>query len=797
MNPIAISTRLARQVRRPIRKRSIVLAAQDLSSFLLEARWLLTGVSVLQYRNHSSNTGQNVLETTLSPSNVNPTDFGKLYSYPVDGYVYRQPLYMANLAIPGSGTHNVVFVVTEHDSVYAFDANGNVGPTGTPLWHDSFINPAQGITTLNQNDVFGVGDIVPEVGITATPVIDAGTGTLYVVSKTKNIENGTEHIVQELHALSVTTGAELENGPVVIADTTVNPDGSYTYNSDPWVYGNGDGSISGVLTFNALTQNERADLVLNGGVVYLSYSSHGDHGPYHGWVLGYNETTLGLTGVLNTSPNGGLASIWGAGQGLTVDSQGNMYFITGNGTFDTTLTATPPGFQADFPSAGDYGDSVVKIAVDPSSSPSNPNINGWGLKVLDYFTPQDQQSLNDYDLDFGSGGPLLLPATHSGPEVVLACGKEGSIFVLNTATGAMGEFNPNTNVVYQELPYAIGGLWGAPAYFNGSVYYGGAYDSIHAFAVQPNNMLGTAPTSSSPEGFGYPGPTSDISANGSSNGIVWAIDNTAYGYQGSAVLHAYDATNLGNEFYFSAELGTRDQAGAAVKFTVPTIADAQVFLGNEYAHSIYGLRAGVVVPQPPTQLQAMALSNSQIALSWQNSSANETGFTVELSTDGSHFSAVATAPAYAETYTVGGLSALTKYYFQVIATNSAGSSSPSNIAFATTLKPPFPSGWNDADIGSPNLAGSANYSNGVYTVFGSGADIWGTSDQFHYVYTTMTGDGTMIARVLSQDYTDPWAKAGVMMRQSLDADSPYAFVFTTPGNGTDFQWRDAQGNYST
>ncbi len=539
--PLLRSARPRHGQRTCTRRRVSVL---EPDSFGLERRVLLSNVSVLQYRNDNGNAGQNLSETVLTPSNVNPTDFGKLYSYPVDGYVYAQPLYMANLAIPGAGTHNVVFVATEHDSVYAFDANGNVGTSGTPLWHDSFIDEAAGITTLSPSDVFGFTNITPEVGITATPVIDQATGALYVVTKTKEIENGTVHIVQELHALNVATGAEMFGGPAVIADTTVNPDGSYTYNSGPSVAGTGDGSAGGVLAFNALTQNERAALVLNQGTVYLSYSSHGDVPPNHGWILGYSATTLKATAVFNTTPNGSDGTIWGAGEGLAVDLQGNMYFVTGNGTFDATLDPV-----TGFPIDGDYGDSVVKIAPDAGSSPSHPNQNGWGLKVVDYFTPSDQQSLDDNDTDFGSGGPLLLPATATGPQVVLAAGKEGTIFVLDTVTGKMGEFNPNQNNVYQEIQGQIGGMWGTPVYFDGSAYYGPVSDLIKAFTVAANNMLGTSPSSTSPESFGYPGPNPAISANGSSDGIVWAIDATGSGPQGAAVLHAYDATNLAKELY--------------------------------------------------------------------------------------------------------------------------------------------------------------------------------------------------------------------------------------------------------
>jgi regulation of enolase protein 1 (concanavalin A-like superfamily) len=758
----------------------------------LEQRVLLSNVSILQYRNDNGNTGQNQQETTLTPSNVNPTDFGKLYQYPVDGYAYAQPLYMANVTIPGQGTHNVVFVATEHDSVYAFDANGGGGPNGTPLWHDSFINPAAGITALSQSDIFGEGDIVPEVGITATPVIDGTTGTLYVVSKTKNIESGVEHVVQELHALNVATGAEMDGGPVVIADTTVNSDGSYTYNSGPAVAGSGDGNVNGVITFNALTQNERAALELNHGSVYLSYSSHADIGPYHGWVLGYNETTLAPTAVFNTTPNGGLGSIWGAGEGLAIDSQGNMYLVTGNGTFDTTLDSA-----TGFPSSADYGNSVVKIAVDPSSSAAHPNPNGWGLKVLDYFTPSDQDTLNQNDTDFGSGGPLLLPATATGPQVVVVAGKEGTIFVLDTDTGKMGEYSSSTNNVYQEIQNQIGGVWGAPASFNGSVYFGGVNDNIKAFQLQPNNMLSSTPTSTSPEGFGYPGPTPNSSADGLSHGVLWALDNTAYGAQGPAVLYAYDATNLATEFYNSSDSGTRDQAAGAVKFTVPTIANGMVYVGGEYALTIYGLISGVTLPAAPSQLAASALSSSQVKLTWQSNSTNQTGFTIERSTDGMNFASVATAGPSALTYTDGGLTARTHYVYEVFATNAAGSSGPSNQAPVTTLASSLPAGWSDSDIGAPSRSGSASYASGVYTVYGSGNDIWNTADQFHFVYRTLTADGTIIARVASQQSTDLWAKAGVMMRQSLDAGSPYAFVMATPGNGVDFQWRPTQDAGST
>lgn len=789
---------LIRVVLRPDRRRSNrrpqrALRFDELDNSL-ETRLVLSDVSVLQYRNDDGNTGQNLLETTLTPSNVNPTDFGELYQYPVDGFVYAQPLYMANLAIPGQGTHNVVFVATENDSVYAFDADGNVGASGTPIWHDSFIDPAAGITTLDEYDVFGVSDLVPQVGITATPVIDPPTGAIYVVTKTKDMEDGVEHAVQELHALNVATGAEMFGGPVTIADTTVNPDGSYTYNSGPSVAGTGDGSVNGVLTFNALSQNERAALVLNNGVVYLSYSSHGDSYPNHGWILGYNAQTLQQTAVFCTTPNGSDGTIWGSGEGLAVDSQGNMYFVTGNGTFDTTLVPGSSDPSIEFPSEGDYGDSVVKIAADPTSTASNPNINGWGLKVLDYFTPSDQESLNDNDTDYGSGGPLLLPATVTGPQVLLTAGKEGTIFVIDTDTGKMGEYSSSSNNVYQEIQNQLAsGMWGTPVNFNGSVYYGPVNGNLEAFALQANNTLSSSPSSTSPESFGYPGADPAISANGSSDGILWAVDNSAYGGQGPAVLYAYDATDLANELYNSTDAGTRDQAGGAVKFTNPIITNGMVYVGGEYTLTIYGLLAGVVVPAEPSGLKSTGVSNNQIDLTWQNNSANETSFTIERSTDGVNFAAVATVGAYADTYTDGDLAPSTEYTYEVVANNSAGSSGPSNEAVARTTAPTLPSPWRDADVGGPGIAGSASYASGAYTVFGSGNQIGATADQFNFVYRTLTGNGTIIAEVDSQQYTEGGAEAGVMMRESLAPGAPYAFAAVTTGVGVGLEWRATQG----
>ena len=754
---------------------------------------LLSDVNVLTYHNNNGRTGLYSAETSLTPSNVNPTNFGLLYSYPTDGFVYAQPLFMANMTIAGA-THNVVFVATEHDSVYAFDANGKVGNLTTPLWQTSFINPANGVTTVPSGDT-GSGDIVPEIGITSTPVIDPAANTLYVVAKTKEIDaGGTVHYVQKLHALDVATGAEKLGGPAMIADTSINPDGSFAFNSGPVVNGNGYGGFAGdgangKVPFNSLREQTRPGLAFVNGHIYIAFASHGDNSPYHGWVLGFNASNLQLTAVLNTTPNGGLGGVWQSGNALSVDAQGSLYCITGNGTFDTTLDANG------FPINGDYGDSVLKLSLDPNSSPVNPNINGWGLKVADYFTPSNEDALNQVDEDFGSGGAVLLP-DQPGAVVheLVATGKEGKIYLVNRDD--MGHFNPIVNKVVQELPNAIGGLWGSPAYFNGQLYFGGTGDVVKAFQLLPNGTLNPTPVSNSTTGYGFPGPTPSVSADGTSHGIVWTIDATAYNNNGPAVLHAYDAANLGSELYNSAQSGARDQAAGAVKFTVPTIAGGQVFVGGHYALGVYGLLAGLTVPAAPSGLVATANSDSKITLSWKDASANETAFTILRSSAGSPFTAVGAVAADVTTFADRGLTQLTKYTYEVIATNAAGSSQPSSLASATTLPRNLPFIWNDADVGNPGIGGSASYHNGVFTVDASGNDIWNNFDQFHYVYQTMGGDGTIIARVKSELYTDYWAKAGVMIRDSLDPGAKYAFAFIAPGAGANFQYRDADGGYA-
>jgi hypothetical protein len=509
-------------------------------------------VSVLTYHNDSARTGQNLSETILTPTNVNSTAFGLGFTQAVDGYVYAQPLYVSGLGLPGTGLHNVVFVATEHDSVYAFDADNAQGRNAYPLWQVSLIPPG-GSSVPNWDT--GTGDIVAEIGITGTPVIDPQSGVLYVVAKTKE-NNG---YVQRLHALDIRTGKERFGGPVRI---------------EAQVPGYGDGSVNGIVTFLPLHQMNRSGLLLLNGVVYVPFGSHGDNTPYHGWLLGYDAHSLQKAAVFNTTPNGltdpsgypiGGGAIWSAGGGPAADSSGHIYFETGNGTFDAAFGGV------------DYGDSFLRLS------------SAHGLAVSDYFTPYDQYGLDASDADLGSGGLILLPDSVGAPNhqhLLVGCGKEGTVYLVDR--DALGAFSPNSDNVVQTLSRSIGGTWSSPAYFNSAIYYWGAGDVLRRYPIA-SASLATSPSSYSAVYVGYPGATPSISANGNQDGLVWAVQNDAYWYTGPAVLHAYDASDLSTELYNSSMV-TTDQAGPAVKFTVPTVANGKVYVGGEFILSVYGLR---------------------------------------------------------------------------------------------------------------------------------------------------------------------------------------------------------------
>ncbi|HXN24632.1 MAG TPA: fibronectin type III domain-containing protein [Candidatus Dormibacteraeota bacterium] len=644
-------------------------------------------VNVWTYHNDNARTGQNLNESALTPANVNPSQFGKLFSYSVDGYVYAQPLYMSNLAIPGQGTRNVVFVATQHDTVYAFDADGNAPGQ---LWKVSFINLALGVTPVPQPDVLNA-DIVPEIGITGTPVIDLTSGTLYLVAKTKEVGSGVPHYVQKLHALDVATGAEKFGGPVVIGDTVFNPPPeTYTNNTPISVPGTGDGSEGGLVKFNALRQNQRSGLVLSGSRVYVAWASHGDTRPYHGWVVGYNKATLALETLFNVSPNGRFGGIWMAGGAPAADSSGNLFFATGNGTFAITPTDTCGEWQdADGhapPCNPAYGDSVLKLST------------SGGLSVADFFTPFNQLVMERSDQDLGSAGVLLLPdQPGSHPHVMVTSGKGfGKIYLIDR--DSLGKFNPTFDNVVQVLPErsVAGGAFDTPAYFNDGIhqliYYQGLDDVLKAFEIS-NGLLSPTPFSkANPPPFFYPGATPSISASGTSNGIAWALNVNGLFGRRPDVLFAYNATASPTltQLYSTSDTGLRDQLDVGVKFTVPTVANGKVYVGTQTSLAVLGLfpTSSSLPNGAPANLTATAVSSSQITLTWTNTATNATGVKIERSLDGISFTQVNTVGRDVNTYSDNGLSPSTLYFYRVRATNQVGDSPNSNIASAKTKPAP-------------------------------------------------------------------------------------------------------------
>jgi hypothetical protein len=498
--------------------------------------------AVLTFHNDNARTGEMLNETLLQPANVNTSSFGRLRTLSVDGLVDAQPLYVPNVSFAGV-RHNLVIVVTEHDSAYAFDAD-----TGSILWQVSLLG-AQETTS----DPRSCGQVSPEIGITSTPALDPAAGphgAIYVVAMSKDT-GGNYH--QRLHALDLTTGTELFGGPVNIQATYP---------------GVGDDSSGGVVTFDPKQYKERAALLLLNGVIYTSWASHCDIRPYTAWVIGYSQATLQRLSVLNLTPNGNEGAIWGAGNGPASDSSGNIFFLMGNGTFDTSLTNG-------FPSQGDYGNAFMKLSTD------------MGAPVAaDYFTMLNTQSESGADTDLGSGGAILLPPLSDSQgslrNLAVGAGKDTNIYVVDRDN--MGKFNPSVDQIYQQLSGALpGGAWSSPAYFNGALYYGGVSDFLKAFTFT-NGQFSTPPGSKSANSFGYPGATPAISANGASNGIVWAAENT-----NPAVLHAYDAGNLGTELYRSSQNSARDSFGAGNKYIVPTVANGKVFVGTTNGVGVFGL----------------------------------------------------------------------------------------------------------------------------------------------------------------------------------------------------------------
>jgi hypothetical protein len=497
--------------------------------------------------------GLNAQETILTQNNVNSAHFGKIGFDAADGKVDAQPLYLANVPIVGqsnSQLHNVLYVATEHDSVYAFDAD-----TGVQLWVKSILG--SGETT---SDDHGCSQITPEIGITSTPVIDrrqGPNGTLFTIGMTRDASGGYHH---RLHALDLTTGADLSTPTEIAA--------SYP--------GTGDNSQNGSVVFDPAQYAERAGLLLLNGTIYTGWTSHCDAGLYTGWVMGYSESTLQQTQLLNLTPDGHEGSIWMSGDGMAADSSGFIYLLDANGTFDTTLTA------AGFPAQGDYGNAMVKLSTASGK-----------LAVVDYFETYNGSAESSEDLDLGSGGEMLLPdqkdASGGVHHLIVAAGKDKNIYLADRDN--MGKFNPASDPmdsnIYQEIPEAMAGLvYSTPAYFNGVVYYAADGDVLKAFPLT-NAVMATNPSSKTSVTFQHPGSTPTISANGTQNGIVWALES---GLTMPGVLHAYDPANLAHELYNSGQAANgRDSFGNGNKFIAPLIVNGKVYVGTQNGVAVFGL----------------------------------------------------------------------------------------------------------------------------------------------------------------------------------------------------------------
>ncbi len=569
-----------------VKKSKKVVSARTVKPQVSSGPTTLSGVSILSVTLHTGNgfagtftqhndiyrTGQNINESYLNSTTVNSTNFGKLFSQPVDGYVFAQPLYVPNVNFAAKGTHNVVYVATENDSVYAYDADSNTGANdASPLWKASLIDTnhgsgntaapvvASGAGNNKPTDV-SCGNIANQIGITSTPVIDPSTNTMYVEVESKEGTSGSYTYLQKLHAIDITTGAEKSGWPITITGT---------------VPGTSDGSTT--VAFVPIQHLSRPGLLLLNGTVFAAFSSNCDNTPYHGWVFSYNVSTGAQTGVYSTTANGnsktgGLGGIWMSGCGIAGDSNGNIYLVSGNGDFDTVNTP-----------AVNTGDSILKF-----------NQRGPTLQLVDYFTPSDQNSIDSADLDQGSAGLSLLPdgiGSVAHPNLIAQAGKNGKIYLVDRDQLTAGNVHycstctSDTDVV-QELPTAIGGMWSMPAYWNNNVYFWGTGDGLMDYTLS-SGLLSTAPAASSILTLGYPGSVPTVSASSATaNGIVWAIDATSQP-AGAAVLYAFDATK-GLVELFKTQGIPADQAGPAVKFSIPTVANGKVYVGTQTEVDVYG-----------------------------------------------------------------------------------------------------------------------------------------------------------------------------------------------------------------
>jgi hypothetical protein len=606
--------------------------------------------SILTQHYDNGRNGQNTSETLLTTANVNATNFGKLFTLPVDGYVYAQPLYVPNVAVSGKGTHNVVYVATEHDSLYAFDADTG----GAPLWQISFI--VNGGSTVPNGNV-STGDIVPEIGITGTPVIDSTTNTLYVVSKT--LEGATYFL--RLHAIDITSGAEKFGGPVVMSAS---------------VPGTGSGSVSGTLAFDTQWENQRPGLLLLNGFVYVGFAAHGDNGPWHGWILSYQASNLHAAGAWCTSPNGIGSGLWASGSGLAADTTGTgrIFVSTGNGDYPVSGNVVPNPAPA--PSSNvDFGDSIVQLTLSSTGQ----------LTPTDYFTPYNTASLDGADTDLGSGG-VIIPPDQAGtfPHLLVESGKQGRLYIVNrdkmTSDGSHFCNGCSTDPEVVETVNGISGLWSMPAYWNGNMYFWGNGDHLKAYSFV-NGTLSQSPTSQSAETNGFPGATPVISSNGTSNGIVWAAETDAYGSSGPAILRAYNATNVSSLLYASNLTSNPDTLGPAVKFVVPVVTNGKVYVGAQKEVDVFGLLGNQAHAAAPAFSPSAGSYGPSVSVTISSSTPNASIF---YTTDG-------TAPSTASTKYSAPITVTSTTTFNAIATASGFiQSSASSATYTISTQTPAP-----------------------------------------------------------------------------------------------------------
>jgi hypothetical protein len=679
----------------------LIAAAMDVSA----------GVNLTTWQADLQHTGQNLNEKILNPENISSKgSFGYLFSQPVDGQTYGQPLLASGIDI-GGATHNIVYVATEHDSVYAFDADNNQGDNARPLWHDSLL-PA-GTQPVPQN-IIGSSDISVEVGITTTPVIDMASRTLYVVSKVETLADTT--CQQYLHALDLATGAEKFGGPVLI---------------NPTFAGSSSDGKHGVIPFNALREHSRAAMILYNGVVYITYGSHSDSNPYHGEVLGYDSSTLKLVKTFISTPNGESpeGGIWLSGAGPAIDSQGSMYVAVANGSWEQSPSPYTTGT--------DWGESLLKLPTDTTGALQVDFAN-----TLNWFTPDIWKKLNEGDLDLGSSGLLILPDQSGGnhPHIMVEGSKNGVLYVVDR-DDLGGIHTPNNSV--QEIREIDGdSLYTTPAYFNGYIYYAASGGPLEQRAVGYDAGTGDyiATTSIiSSSNYGGKGAGVFISANGTTNGIAWLLNGTG--------LDAYDATNVsGSPIYSGSATAPPNINCQTTKFSLPIAANGKVYFtafdSTNTGHLfVFGLLSSLTAPEVPGNPTATAISSRQITVTWTDTVASSAGFIVtrSMSSDGP-FNPVGTVGAHVTSFTDASLRASTKYYYQIVAFNSKGDSPATSIVSATTFPffalPGLVAYWN-FDDGNPamvsdatgnghtgtvrgEVAPSTGFINGAYTFHGAG-----------------------------------------------------------------------------